>query len=135
MSQQHPPTPQALSSSLSSPDSSHHSHEDSHGYAGASHGSIKEYSLGLLLSVVLTVIPFAIVMSGIASVPVSIGIIIVCAIAQLLVQAVFFLHMNTSSEQSWNLLTGLYSVLLVVILILGSMWIFSHLHHNMLMGH
>lgn len=119
-------------------------HSDSHGHGGQAHGSVKEYVIGLILSIVFTVIPFALVMmvaekggiaeSGFSSVTV-VGTIVVCAIAQLLVQAVFFLHMNTSSEQAWNVTTGLYVVFIVVALIIGSIWIFEHLDHNMLMGH
>lgn len=106
-----------------------------HGHGGAGHGSKKEYVTGLIISIILTVIPFALVMMKLASPVVAIAVILICAVAQLLVQAVFFLHMNTSSEQSWNLMTGIYSVIIFVVLIVGSMWIFAHLHHNILMGH
>ncbi|MGP2730313.1 cytochrome o ubiquinol oxidase subunit IV, partial [Serratia marcescens] len=41
---------------------SHSSHETSHG--GASHGSVKSYLIGFILSIILTVIPFAMVMNG-----------------------------------------------------------------------
>lgn len=106
-----------------------------HGHGGASHGSKKEYVTGLILSFVLTIIPFGMVMSGVFSPSIAIATILICAVAQLLVQMVYFLHMNASSEQSWNLMTGIYSLITVVFLIIGSMWIFDHLHHNVLMGH
>lgn len=108
-------------------------HNDTHG--GASHGSKKEYVTGLILSIVLTVVPFGLVMAGGVATGTAIAVIMLCAVAQLFVQAVFFLHMNTSSEQSWNLISALYTILIVVLVIIGSMWIFTHLHHNMLMGH
>ena len=108
---------------------------DTHGKGGASHCSVKEYVTGLLLSVFLTVIPFGVVMTKALSPGMAMAVIIICCIAQLFVQLVFFLHMNTSSEQSWNVMSGLYALSVVVILIIGSMWIFNHLHHNMLMGH
>lgn len=110
-------------------------HNDSKGFGGASHGSSKEYVTGLMLSIVLTVIPFGMVMLGLATPLVAIIVIVACAIAQLLVQAVFFLHMNTSSEQSWNLVTATYCLFVLVALVIGSIWIFFHLHHNTLMGH
>ncbi|WP_434354303.1 cytochrome o ubiquinol oxidase subunit IV [Psychrobacter sp. HD31] len=110
-------------------------HNDTHGHGGASHGSVKEYVTGLILSIVLTVVPFGMVMTGAASGAVAIAVIMLCAIAQLLVQAIFFLHMNSSSEQSWNVSTGIYTLFIFVVVIIGSMWIFTHLHHNMLMGH
>ncbi len=110
-------------------------HNDTHGKGGEGHGSVKEYVTGLVLSIVLTVIPFGLVMAGALTPAVAIAVIMVCAVAQLLVQAIFFLHMNGSSEQSWNLSTGVYTLLIFVVVLIGSIWIFTHLHHNMLMGH
>jgi cytochrome o ubiquinol oxidase operon protein cyoD len=102
---------------------------------GAAHGSVKEYVVGLLLSIVLTVVPFGIIMLDLISGTPAVAIILVCAVAQLLVQLVFFLHMNTSSEQMWNTTSAVFIVVLVAILIVGSIWIMAHLNHNMLMGH
>ena len=63
------------------------------GHGGAAHGSVKEYVWGLIWSIVLTVIPFALVMSGTLSNPITLAIILLCAVAQIFVQLVFFLHM------------------------------------------
>jgi len=102
---------------------------------GAAHGSVREYVVGLLLSIALTVVPFGIIMLDLISGTPAVAIILVCAVAQLLVQLVFFLHMNTSSEQMWNTTSAVFIVVLVAILIVGSIWIMAHLNHNMLMGH
>ena len=104
-------------------------------HGGAAHGSVKEYVWGLILSIILTAIPFALVMSGTLSSNVTLAIILLCAIAQVFVQLVFFLHMNTSSEQIWNTTSAVFIVLIVAIVVLGSIWIMQHLNHNMLMGH
>ncbi len=111
-------------------------HNDTH-TGGAGHGTLKEYVTGLILSIVFTVVPFAFVMSGMASaIPaVAVVIILLCAAAQLLVQAIFFLHLNGSSDQSWNLATGTYTLLNFLVVLIGAWWIFTHLHHNLLMGH
>ena len=106
-----------------------------HSHGGAAHGSVKEYVWGLIWSVILTVIPFGLVMSGVAGTGLAMTIILLCAIAQVFVQLVFFLHMNTSSEQTWNLVSAVFIVVIVAIVVLGSVWIMQHLNHNMLMGH
>ncbi|ESP93154.1 MULTISPECIES: cytochrome o ubiquinol oxidase subunit IV [Pseudoalteromonas] len=106
-----------------------------HGTGGAAHGSVKEYTIGLLLSLVLTAIPFLVVMYDLASPALTLGVILVTAIAQLFVQLVFFLHMNSSSEQIWNTTSAAFIVLTVAIVVIGSIWIMEHLNHNMLMGH
>ncbi|MBL4826395.1 MAG: cytochrome o ubiquinol oxidase subunit IV [Spongiibacteraceae bacterium] len=108
-------------------------HNISHG--GAAHGSVKEYVIGLLLSIVLTGIAFGVVMSGAVAESISLILILLCAVAQVMVQLVFFLHMNTSSDQLWNTTSAVFVVILVAILIVGSVWIMQHLNHNMLMGH
>ncbi len=79
--------------------------------------------------------PFGLVMTGVLATPLTFGIILICAIAQIMVQLVYFLHMNTSSEQIWNTTSAVFIVITVAILILGSVWIMHHLNHNMLMGH
>lgn len=106
-----------------------------HNHGGAAHGSVKEYVIGLILSIVLTVIPFALVISGTLSQPLTLAIILLCAVAQVFVQLVFFLHMNTSSEQIWNTTSAVFILLITLIVVLGSIWIMQHLNHNMLMGH
>ena len=110
------------------------SSNDTHA-GGAAHGSVKEYVVGLILSIVLTVVPFGIIMLDLMSGTPAMIVILVCAVAQVLVQLVFFLHMNTSSEQLWNNTSAVFVVVLVTILIIGSVWIMAHLNHNMLMGH
>lgn len=110
------------------------SEKDTH-HGGEAHGSVKEYIVGLILSVILTIIPFGLVMSGVLSTPMTFAIILVCAIAQIFVQLIYFLHMNNSSEQIWNTTSAVFIVITVAILILGSVWIMQHLNHNMLMGH
>ena len=111
----------------------HESH-NAHGHGGAAHGSVKEYVIGLILSIVLTVIPFGLVMAGNTG-ALTLAIILLCLVAQVFVQLVFFLHMNGSSEQIWNTASGVFIVLIVLIVVLGSIWIMNHLNHNMLLGH
>ena len=110
-------------------DQSHESHShESHSHGGASHGSVKEYLIGFALSVLLTAIPFGIAMSGALGEALSISLILLCAVAQIMVQLVFFLHMNSSSEQVWNNISAVLAVILVAILIVGSIWIMQHLN-------
>jgi len=105
------------------------------GHGGQAHGSVKEYVGGLIYSIILTVIPFAMVMMDVGSPQLKVAVIMVCAVAQIMVQLVFFLHMNTSSEQMWNTTSAVFVVVIVAIILVGSLWIMDHLNHNMLMGH
>jgi cytochrome o ubiquinol oxidase operon protein cyoD len=106
-----------------------HGHVD---HNGASHGSLKSYATGFILSIILTVIPFALVMHPTLSAQTTLAVILVLGIVQILVHLVYFLHMNTSSEQRWNVVAFIFTVLIIAILVVGSLWIMFHLNHNMM---
>ncbi len=59
---------------------------------------MKSYLIGFVLAVVLTVIPFWMVMSGDFSRTVNGVVIAITAVLQMLVHLVFFLHLDRSSE-------------------------------------
>ena len=100
--------------------------------AGASHGNTKQYTIGFILSVILTVIPFGMVMAGGFGRGIVMAVIAITAVAQVLVQLVYFLHMNSSSEQRWNVIAFIYTVLCIAVLLVGSVWIMNYLHYNMM---
>jgi cytochrome o ubiquinol oxidase subunit IV len=95
--------------------------------AGASHGSRKSYVTGFILAVVLTLIPFALVISGAGSHEVAFIGVVAAAIAQILVHLHFFLHLDTSSAQRWNLNAILFTAVIMAIIMVGTLWIMSHL--------
>ena len=103
-----------------------------HNSAGASHGNTKQYTIGFILSVILTVIPFGMVMAGGFGRGIVMAVIAITAVAQVLVQLVYFLHMNSSSEQRWNVIAFINTVLCIAVLLVGSVWIMNYLHYNMM---
>lgn len=104
-----------------------------HGAAhGHGNGSRKSYVVGFLLAIALTVVPFGLVMSHS-----SIGtplIIAVFALLQIGVHVVYFLHVNRSEEQRWNLMALVFTAIVVCIIIGGSLWIMHNLYINMMPG-
>lgn len=109
-------------------DEHEHGHDD-----GAAHGTFKGYITGFLLSVVLTAIPFWLVMGApLASKQLTTLIILGFAIVQIVVHMVYFLHMNTRSEGGWNVLALIFTLALVVITLAGSMWVMYHMNENMM---
>src|SRR5260370_2086849 len=99
---------------------------------GAGHGSVRSYVIGFILSVVLTVAAFGLVTQQVMGPTESIIAIAVLAFIQILVHLVFFLHMNTSSSQRWNLLSLASAVLVAVILIGGPLWVLHNLCPHMI---
>ena len=114
-----------------------HAHDDAHEHddhddAGG-HGSVRGYVIGFALSVLLTAIPFWLVMSGaIGSSGITALVILAFAVVQIVVHMVFFLHMNTRSEGGWSMLALIFTVVLVAILMAGSLWVMHHLNVNMM---
>ena len=107
-----------------------HAHDDAHEHG---HGSLRSYVGGFLLSVVLTAIPFWLVMTrALADTGLTIAIVIACAVAQIVVHVVAFLHVDTRSEGGWTLMTFLFTAVIVVITIGGSVWVMYHLNVNMM---
>ncbi|RUW88328.1 MAG: cytochrome o ubiquinol oxidase subunit IV [Mesorhizobium sp.] len=114
-----------------------HDHAEGHGHAhgGAAHGSFRSYLIGFVLSVILTAIPFWLVMSGVIDDKQATAIVIMAfAVVQIVVHMVFFLHMNTASEGGWSMLALIFTLILVVIVLTGSLWVMYHLNANMMPG-
>ncbi|MGB1361165.1 MAG: cytochrome o ubiquinol oxidase subunit IV [Alphaproteobacteria bacterium] len=99
------------------------------------HGTFSEYVKGLIFSIILTVISFGVVMTGTFDKATTIVILLTSAVIQLFAQIVYFLHMKRTPDQSWNIVSGFFTVIQVAILVLGTMWIMYHLHFNMQIGH
>jgi len=109
-------------------------HGAHHGAAagGASHSSAKSYVIGFVLAVILTVIPFKMVMGGMAAPATTLIVILALAVVQILVHLVYFLHMDRSSEQRWNVTALLFTALILLIVIAGSLWIMHNMNANMM---
>jgi cytochrome o ubiquinol oxidase operon protein cyoD len=107
-------------------------HHDDHG--GAGHGTVKSYVIGFILSVILTAIPFGLTMAHMLPVGTLVPVIVAIGVVQILVHLYFFLHMNASSSQIWNNAAFVFTVLIVGILVVGSLWVMYHLNTNMMPG-
>ncbi|MBW9088313.1 cytochrome o ubiquinol oxidase subunit IV [Rhizobium wenxiniae] len=108
----------------------HHGH--SHGHE-AGHGSFKSYVTGFVLSVILTAIPFWLVMGDVLDSKVAtVSAIMIIGAIQIVVHMVYFLHMNTKSEGGWTMMALIFTVIIVAIALIGSLWVMHHLNSNMM---
>ena len=85
--------------------SDHHGHDD-HGHDdGAPHATFKGYMTGFILAF---------------------------AAVQIVVHMVYFLHMDSKSQHGWTMLAFIFTVVLVVITLSGSLWVMFHMNNNMM---
>jgi len=59
-------------------------------------------------------------------------VVVATAVVQILVHLVCFLHMNASSEERWNLVAFVFTLLIIAIVVVGSIWIMWSLNENMM---
>jgi cytochrome o ubiquinol oxidase operon protein cyoD len=111
-----------------------HGHGLVHGHGEeAGHGSLKGYVTGFLLSVILTAIPFWLVLGDVfADTRVTAFAVMGFAAVQIVVHMVYFLHMNSRSEGGWTMLALIFTLVIVGITLAGSLWVMYHMNVNMM---
>jgi cytochrome o ubiquinol oxidase operon protein cyoD len=93
---------------------------------------IRNASLGLGFSVILTVAAFVLAGTHLIYGPaVPVGLLVL-AIAQMGVHLVFFLHITTGPDNTNNVLALAYGIMVVFLIVIGSVWIMNHLEQNMM---
>ncbi len=93
--------------------------------------TLKSYIIGLGLSLIFTIASFSLVAVHALSNTAILLSITALALAQLIAQVVFFLRMNKTAEGRWNLMPFLFTLLIVLVLVFGSLWIMYNLNYNM----
>ncbi|AZC20572.1 MULTISPECIES: cytochrome o ubiquinol oxidase subunit IV [Pseudomonas] len=106
-----------------------HSHN---GHDEAGHGSVKSYAIGFILSVILTLIPFGLVMYPSLPKDVTLWIVLAFAVIQVLVHLVYFLHLDRSAAQRNNVVAFIFAALVIVLLVGLSLWIMFSIHTVMM---
>ncbi|WP_375402194.1 cytochrome o ubiquinol oxidase subunit IV [uncultured Sphingomonas sp.] len=93
---------------------------------------IRGYVVGLIAAAALTIASFWAIQTSVIYVPGVPVFLIALAIGQMGVHLVFFLHITTGPDNSNNVLALAFGVLIVGLVLIGSIWIMSHLNHNMM---
>lgn len=98
---------------------------------GAHEAKFSAYAVGFIFSLLFTLLAYLVVTKDVVSAQWVVPCIAVLAVAQLVVQLVFFLHLGRESKPRWNLMAFLFMLLVVFIVIGGSLWIMQNLDYNM----
>jgi cytochrome o ubiquinol oxidase subunit IV len=113
-----------------------HAHHDHHDEGGHAESTLKGYTIGFILSVILTAIPFWLVMNNVIADSGTLALTLLgFGAVQIVVHMIYFLHMNAKSEAGWTMLSTIFTIVLVVITLSGSLWVMFHMNTNMMAGH
>ena len=98
-------------------------------------GGLQGYVTGFCLAILLTAASFAVAMTDFVYGPAVISALVVLAIGQIGVHLVFFLHLTTGPDNTNNALALAFGVFVVALIVIGSIWIMSHLNHAIMPTH
>ncbi|MEX0348963.1 MAG: cytochrome o ubiquinol oxidase subunit IV [Paracoccaceae bacterium] len=103
---------------------------------GAGHGSLHSYLVGFALSVILTLIPFWLVLGDVMDNKVwAVVFIFTLGGLQMLVHIHYFLHVSLKVDEGWQVMSMVLTILLLVIVLAGSIWVMFNLDENMMPAH
>ena len=106
-----------------------HYHDDLHVTRG-------DYVKGFVLAVILTAIPFWLVMSGaIHDRTTAVLVLGLFAAVQIVVHMVYFLHMNGKIQGGWTMLSTLFTIVFLAVTIAGTLWVMFHMNAAMMPAH
>lgn len=97
-----------------------------------SNHSQRTYITGFILSILLTLLAFVLVHKHLFSTEALYVVIVFLALVQFFVQLRCFLQLNTSSEGRWDLISFVFTLVVIFIVVGGSLWIMYNLNYNMM---
>lgn len=93
---------------------------------------ILRYSVGFVLSLVLSFSAYQLVVSGGAG---SYGVLafwlLVLAGVQMILQVILFLHVGSEQKPRWHSYSYIFTWFMLLVLVIGSIWIMRNLNYNM----
>lgn len=99
---------------------------------GAVHITAKGYVTGFVLALLLTVLSFGLVMTDFVPRQYAVIGLIAAAVAQMLVHLHYFLHLDRSSAQRWNVIAIAFTAVLLFIFVAGTIWVMYTLNSRMM---
>lgn len=107
-----------------------HEHADA---GGLGYGTQQSYLTGLGLAAALSAAALGLAAVGsIGTIQTTALILTAIAIARVYIHAVFFLRIRSSDEGGWTAITTIFTLITVVIAMVGSIWIMLHQEINMM---
>ena len=94
------------------------------------HGSVKAYTIGFILSLILTILSFSLVVFKLLSGQSLLYTLGALALVQAICQLLFFLHLGQEAKPRWETVIFCFMLLILLIIVLGSLWIIFDLNER-----
>jgi cytochrome o ubiquinol oxidase operon protein cyoD len=98
----------------------------------ARHVTFASYVIGFGLSLLCTLSAYVLTVRHALSSHVLAGLVVTFALAQFVVQLMYFLHLGREFKPRWKLVVFVSMLVAVVIIVFGSIWIMANLNYNMM---
>jgi len=95
--------------------------------------AIASYVIGFISSIILTFVAYTLVANRVLSGWSLAYALLGLGLVQLVFQLVCFLHLGQEREPRWKLLVFDFTLLVLVIVVFGSLWIMGHLNYHMML--
>ena len=95
-------------------------------------GGYRSYVMGFALSVLLTIIPYILVVNKLVWGWALVVSLFGFALLQLTVQLKFFIHLGHEQKPRWSWIVFVFMLLVLLIVVIGSLWIMQSLDYNMM---
>lgn len=96
------------------------------------HGTLKAYFIGFFVSLFLTSLSFGLVATDWISGHTLAYTIIALGITQAIIQLIFFLHIGQEEKPKWESIALCFTIMVLLIIIIGSLWIMHDLDERMM---
>jgi cytochrome o ubiquinol oxidase subunit IV len=96
------------------------------------HGTYSSYIVGFIVSLVVTLAAYFLVVDRMLTGSSLVAAVIGLAALQLVVQLRFFLHVGKEATPRWNFFAFLITIVMLVALVWGSLWIMDNLNTRMI---
>lgn len=97
------------------------------------HGTFKTYVSGFIIALVLTLLAYLLAEGAVFTEWVNDSAIGLLGLLQAWALLYLFLDVGREAKPQWNFLVFLFTVMVTIILVVGSLWIMHHLNYNLML--
>jgi cytochrome o ubiquinol oxidase subunit IV len=99
---------------------------------GTGQGTLKAYLVGFVAALALTFLAYFLAVTKVLDGFMHYASIGFLGLLQAGILLYLFLDLGKESNPQWNLLSFLFTIMVTLILVLGSIWIMYHLNYNLM---